>query len=111
MRYFFCKWDVLLVANNGGNDVSCATVVAKFAQIHPLPSAKVESATTYWDSEWIACESTFGVGRHIIVALESVAKIWLSFGNDVVENVSKVGLHIGVGIFVDAKSRRSVLDE
>jgi hypothetical protein len=51
------------------------------------------------------------VGRHIIVALESVAKIWLSFGNDVVENVSKVGLHIGVGIFVDAKSRRSVLDE
>ena len=51
------------------------------------------------------------MGRHIIVALESVAKIWLSFGNDVVENVSKVGLHIGVGIFVDAKSRRSVLDE
>ena len=51
------------------------------------------------------------MGRHIIVALESVTEIRLSFGDDVVENVSKVGLHIGVGIFVDAKSRRSVLDE
>ena len=74
-------------------------MVAKFAQVDALPGAQIQASVSDWNREGGSHESTFGMSRHIVGAFQSVEKIGLIFGHDMVEDGIEVAPHIGITVF------------
>ena len=82
----------MLVAGDGDNYFAGAAIVAEFAEVNALPGAKIQAPVGDGDSERGADKSSFGVGRHIGIALASVTIIWFALLHESVENSGKVNL-------------------
>ena len=101
----------MLVSGDGDNYFAGAAIVAEFAEVNALPGAEIKAAIGDGDSERGADKSSFGVGRHIVIAFAGVTIILFALLHESVENRGQVNLHVGVGILVDGKCGGSVLDK
>lgn len=76
-----------------------------------MPGAHVQPSVGYGDGEGAAGQYRFGMGRHVVVSLKRVPVVAFPLFDQVTEDGVHVGLHVGVGIFVEGKSCAGVLDE
>ena len=88
---------------DGGYNAAATTIVAKFAEVDALPCTEIKVSVSDGDGEAHAEEGTFGVGGHIVVSLHGVVIVGLAFPYEMVHNLTEVGAHVGVGIFVDGQ--------
>lgn len=106
-----CELRIQLFSCDRRYNLSCSAVVSKFTKVYSLPSAEIQSAVGDWNSKAVADEGAFGVGWHIVVALESMLIIGLTFLHHAVEDALHVDADIWIGILVDSQSSRRMLDE
>lgn len=99
------------LSDDGRHDPASRSPVAEFAEVDALPDAQSEASADDRKGEADAREGRFGVRRHVVVAFERVGVVAFAFADQPVEDRREVLLHVGVGVLVDRKSRRGVLDK
>lgn len=84
-------------------------MIAELAEVDALPCAQVKMAARYGDVDADTADGALGVCRHVVGSFEGVHIIGGVLGNQPIEDVGKVGSHIGIGILVDGQGAAGVL--
>ena len=93
------------------DDVADVGLVAVFAQIDRLPHAQNRFAVRDGDVDGHVRQNRADVGGHIVRALERVGIKRIVPRRDAVEKVFQIGQNVGIGVFLNGQSGRSVPDE
>lgn len=98
-----------LLAEDGGDDATRATVVAELAKVYALPYAQIEASFRYGKGERRTYDYGFGMGWHIVRAFVCMQVERRVFGYEAVEYGGEVAPHVRVGVFVEGQCSRGVL--
>ena len=90
--------------------MTASPMVAELTQIYSLPDTEIQPAIGDRKSERRPHKDRLGMGRHIVRPLVGVQEIRRVFRHKPVKNRLEIVAHIRIGILVQSKSRRSMLD-
>lgn len=85
-------------------------MVTVFAKVDALPSAELRPAFVYGNGNGTAEHGRFYMSRHVIRAFHCV-NVWEILRSDRAERALEIDSDIRVGVFVNRKRSRSVLNE
>jgi hypothetical protein len=81
-----------------------------FAQVDTLPGSQAKGPIPDGDGQTRSHQRRLDMGRHVVRSLDRV-NIREVFRNDVVQSGFEIDPHIGIRIFVEGQTGRSVLNE
>ena len=84
-------------------------MIAELAEVDALPCAQVKMAARDGDVDADTADGALGVCRHVVGSFEGVHIIGGVLRNQPIEDVGKVGSHIGICILIDGQGTTGML--
>ena len=92
-------------------NTAVSPIITELTQINTLPRTESQPTVPNRYSERGAEQRALDMGGHIVVSFQGMGIIRCTFGHNAIHGRLEIGTYRRVGIFIDGKSRRSMLDK